>query len=75
MKPNTRYPRDRENVTQRDNAIAAFAKAATAPLHTLTPAMLESIAASHARRGTPAFARLLDKLAGTVAERRAREVA
>ncbi|MFN3456870.1 MAG: hypothetical protein ACK4Z8_04760 [Novosphingobium sp.] len=75
MKPGARYPRSRENVTKRDNAVAAFAKAATAPLERLTPAMLESIAASHARRGTRDFDQLLAKLAETVEARRVREAA
>lgn len=75
MKPGARYPRSRENITKRDNATAAFAKAATAPLRTLTPAMLESIAASHARRGSKDFDALLAKLNETVAARREREAA
>lgn len=75
MRPGARFPRSRENVTKRDNAVAAFAKASTAPLHTLTEAMLESIAASHARRGTRDFDQLLDKLRDTVASRRIREAA
>ena len=75
MKPGARYPRSREKVTKRDNAIAAFAKASTAPLLTLTPAMLESIAASHARRGTRDFDQLLAKLSETVEARRVREAA
>lgn len=75
MKPGARYPRSRENVTKRDNAVAAFAKASTAPLQTLTPAMLESIAASHARRGTRDFEQLLAKLTETVEARRVREAA
>lgn len=75
MKPGARYPRSRENVTKRDNAVAAFAKASTAPLHTLTDAMLESIAASHSRRGTRDFDQLLGKLRDTVAARRIREAA
>lgn len=75
MKPGARYPRNRENITKRDNAVAAFAKASTAPLHTLTDAMLESITASHARRGTRDFDQLLAKLSETVAARRVREAA
>ncbi|QOV95247.1 hypothetical protein [Novosphingobium sp. ES2-1] len=62
-------------MTKRDNAVAAFAKASTAPLQTLTPAMLESIAASHARRGTHDFDQLLAKLTETVEARRVREAA
>ena len=34
-------------ITKRDNVIAAFSKIATAPLHALTPAIVESIARSH----------------------------
>jgi hypothetical protein len=45
-------------------------KAATAPLSTLTPMMLESIAASHARRATPQFARMLADLQRIVNKRR-----
>lgn len=75
MKPGARYPRSRENVTKRDNAVAAFAKASTAPLHTLTEAMLDSITASHARRGTRDFDQLLAKLRETVEARRQREQA
>lgn len=74
MKPNARYPRNRENVTQRDNAIAAFAKVTTAPLHTLTPAMLESIANSHAPAG-PKRVKLLERLQAAIAGRRERETA
>lgn len=74
MKPGARYPRSRENVTKRDNTVAAFAKASTAPLQTLTDAMLDSITASHARRGTRDFDQLLTKLRETVDARRQREV-
>lgn len=63
----------RKNIAQRDNHAAAFAKASTAPLRALTPAMLESIAGSHAKRGTPAFDRLLARLERAVAERHERE--
>ncbi|WP_041550408.1 hypothetical protein [Novosphingobium aromaticivorans] len=62
-------------MTKRDNMTAAYAKAATAPLDRLTPAMLDSIAASHARRGTRDFDQLLAKLRETVEARRLREVA
>jgi len=58
------------NVTVRANAVAATMKAATAPLSTLTPMMLESIAASHARRATPQFARMLADLQRIVNKRR-----
>lgn len=74
MKPGARFPRRRENVTKRDNTVAAFAKASTAPLQTLTDAMLDSITASHARRGTRDFDQLLTKLRETVEARREREV-
>jgi hypothetical protein len=74
MKPGASYPRSRENVTKRDNTSAAFAKASTAPLQTLTDAMLDSITASHARRGTRDFDQLLTKLRETVEARREREV-
>lgn len=74
MKPGARFPRSRENVTKRDNTVAAFAKASTAPLQTLTDAMLDSITASHARRGTRDFDQLLTKLRETVEARREREV-
>lgn len=74
MKPGARFPRSRENVTKRDNTVAAFAKASTAPLQTLTDAMLDSITASHARRGTRDFDQLLTKLRETVKARREREV-
>ena|GEM_PF-5023415 len=60
-------------ITRRENHTAAFMKVATAPLATLTPAMLESIAASHARRGSPDFARLFASLSQQIADRRARE--
>lgn len=74
MKPGARFPRSRENITKRDNTVAAFAKASTAPLLTLTDAMLDSITASHARRGTRDFDQLLTKLRETVDARREREV-
>jgi len=59
VKPGARYPRNRDHITKRDNWTAALAKANTAPLKTLTPMMIESIAASHARRGTPDHAKLV----------------
>lgn len=70
-----RYPRKREIMTRRDNLTAAFSKAATAPLERLTPDMIDSIAASHARRGTRDFEQLLEKLHETVEARRVRECA
>lgn len=75
MKPGARYPRSRKSITKRENEVAAFAKAATAPLGILTPAMIESIAASHARRGSKDFDVLLAKLNETVADRQKREAA
>lgn len=57
------------------NHVAAFAKVGTAPLERLDDAMIESIAASHARRGTPAFNRLLTGLREVVAMRRERDAA
>ena len=59
--------------TQRDGIILAIDKVSTAPLQTLTPAMVESIAASHVRRGTPAFARLVERLNAVVRNREARD--
>lgn len=63
----------RKNIAQRDKDAAALTCVRFAPLHTLTPAILESIAGSHAKRGTPAFDRLLARLERAVAERRERE--
>lgn len=60
----------KQRMTRQLNHTAAFAKAGTAPLATLTPAMLESIAGSHARRGTPAFDKLLLDLAQVVEARK-----
>ena len=57
-------------ISRAANHTAAFAKAGTARLETLTPAMLESIAASHARRGTPLFDKLLVDLSQVVEMRR-----
>lgn len=70
-----RFPRSRENVTKRDNERAAIAKAMSGRLSAMTPANLESIAASHARRGTRDFDQLLAKLTETVEARRVREAA
>ena len=56
-------------MTREHNTVAAFMKAKSAPLHTLTPAWLDSIAASHAKRDTPAFYKLLAELTVWVAER------
>jgi hypothetical protein len=57
--------------TQRDGIIVAVDKVSSAPLQTLTPAMVESIAASHVKRGTPAFERLVERLGAVVARRKA----
>ena len=62
-------------MTRLYNHTAAFAKAQMAPLATLTGAMLESIAASHARRGTAGFDQLLRDLREVVEMRRGRESA
>lgn len=59
--------------TQRDGIIVAVDKASTAPLHTLHRAGIESIAASHVKRGTPAYVRLVERLEAIVEMRRARE--
>lgn len=74
MKPGARY-RQREQMTRAGNHTAAVAKATTAPLHALTDAMLESIAASHARRGSADFGKLVAQLREIVAGRRDREAA
>lgn len=63
----------RSEMTAQANRIAALSKIATAPLHTLTDAMVESIAGSHARKGSPQFAKLLAELDARLMERRARE--
>ncbi len=60
-------------MTKRANRVAAFAKIHTAPLETLTPMMVESIAASHERKGTVGFQKLLTELHATLDHRRARE--
>jgi hypothetical protein len=52
-------------ITKRDNAVTAFNKITIAPLHTLTPAMVDSIARSHGVKPELLHARL--------AERRERE--
>lgn len=70
MKPRANFQR-KTNVSVSANRVAAFAKAGTAPIETLTDAMVESIAASHARRGTPAFDALLRDLREVVEARRA----
>lgn len=66
-------PKLKQAMTRRENHAAAFMKAAMAPLDKLNPAMIESIAACHARRGSPDFAKLLASLSGQVAERQMRE--
>jgi len=63
----------RSEMTAQANRIAALSKIATAPLHALTDAMVESIAGSHARKGSPQFAKLLAELDARLMERRARE--
>lgn len=60
-------------MTQHFNDVAALSKVITSPLDRLSDAMLDSIAGSHARRGTPAFAGLHEKLIVARDERRVRE--
>ena len=60
----------RETVSVSANRVAAFAKVGTAPIERMTPDMIESIAASHARRGTPAFDKLLAELRDVADARR-----
>lgn len=69
MKPGARYPRNREHITKRANWIAAIAKANIAPLETLTDDMLDSITASHARRGTKDYDKLMAELKTIIGER------
>lgn len=58
-------------MTRAHNTTAAFMKVTTAPLHTLTDAMLESIARSHAsERDRPA---LLTELRARLAMRKSLE--
>lgn len=66
-----RYPRNREHITKRANWIAAITKASTAPLSALTPDMIDSIAASHARRGTRDHAKLVSEITAIVEGRSA----
>lgn len=60
-------------VSKRANRVAAFMKIHTAPLETLTPMMVESIAGSHERKGSVGFNRLLTELRATLEHRKARE--
>lgn len=60
-------------MTRAHNRMAAFSKVYTAPLDTLTPMMVESIAGSHERKGTPGYHKLLTELTNTLVHRRARE--
>ena len=70
--PYTRRIPKRDQMTARGNTIAATMKASTAPLETLTADMLDSIAASHARRGSRQFENLLARLQRIVRDRKAR---
>jgi len=65
------YGKDGPSVAE--NSTVARMKVATAPLHTLTPAMLDSITNSHARRGTPGWTKLRDALGAMVEARRVNE--
>lgn len=68
------FPRNaykREQMTGAANNIAAVMKASTAPLHTLSDDMLESITRSHAKR--PQQPALLERLRKIVADRKRRE--
>ena len=62
-----------KQMTRQANRVAAFAKIYTAPLETLTPMMVESIARTHERQGTPGFHKLLTELRATLEHRKARE--
>lgn len=62
-----------KQVSKKANRVAAFAKIMTAPIATLTPMMVESIAASHERKGTVGFQKLLRELRATLEHRIARE--
>lgn len=52
------------------NETQAFSKVTIAPLHTLTPAMLESIARTHSGKRPGAYDAMLAKLRGMVETRR-----
>lgn len=73
MKPRAYTPKQR--MTREYNETVAFMKIDTAPIHTLTDAMVESIARSHCG-GKPAdYDRLLSRLDVRLMERKAREQA
>ena len=69
MKPR-RIPK-RDEMTAKANRIAAFTKVSTAPLHTLTEAMIDSIVRSHATERTRT--KLAMELRATLGARKARE--
>ena len=71
MKPRARHAP--QAMTSEYNQTQAFMKVTTAPLHTLTPAMLESIARTHCGRREGAFGRMLGELQARVDARRERE--
>ena len=63
----------RDQMTATANRIAALSKIATAPLHTLTDTMIESIARSHKGNRPGGYEKLLAELDGHLMERKARE--
>lgn len=71
MKPRTRHAP--KSMTRDYNTTVAFMKVTTAPLDTLTPERLESIARVHAGRREGAYDRMLADLQARVAERMERE--
>ena len=64
-----------KQMTREYSETQAFMKVTIAPLHTLTEAMLESIARTHCGRREGAYGRMLADLTRRVAERRERESA
>ena len=68
MKPRPRHAP--KQMTREYSETQAFMKVTIAPLHTLTDAMLESIARSHCGRREGAYDAMLLKLRGMVETRR-----
>lgn len=73
MKPRPRHAP--KQMTREYSETQAFMKVTIAPLHTLTPAMLESIARSHCSKRPGAYDVMLSKLRGMVETRRRCETA